>query len=87
MYNRYLDQREFRSSRENGRPPRYGGGRFGRDGVSAIRASLEKRLPFGLDLGDVLVLLILLLLYLDSGDEEFLIILAVLGYQMIRNGR
>ena len=30
---------------------------------------------------------IFLLLYLDSGDEEFLLLLVILGYQMIRSGR
>jgi hypothetical protein len=34
--------------------------------------------PEGLDIGDLLLFAILLLMYLESGDEECLIILAVL---------
>jgi hypothetical protein len=32
-------------------------------------------LPEGTDLGDLILLLVLLLLYIDTGDEEFLITL------------
>jgi len=35
-------------------------------------------LPKGIDIGDLLLIAILLLMYLESGDEECLIILAVL---------
>ncbi|MDR0838204.1 MAG: hypothetical protein LBN99_01020 [Oscillospiraceae bacterium] len=36
-------------------------------------------LPFGLELADIALLLLFLFLYLESGDEEFLIILAFLA--------
>jgi hypothetical protein len=35
-------------------------------------------IPKGIDIGDILLFAILLLMYLESGDEECLIILAVL---------
>lgn len=86
MYNRYIGGWDpFRPPLQN-RPPQ-NGGLNGPFDLRGIRAALEKRLPFGLDLGDVTVLLILLLLYIDSGDEEFLLLLAILGWQMIRPGR
>ena len=46
--------------------------------------SWNLKLPFGLDVGDLMLLLILFLLYLDSKDEEFLIILAVLGFSLLQ---
>ena len=36
-------------------------------------------LPFGLDISDVALLLIFLFLYLQSGDDEFLILLAAVA--------
>ena len=47
--------------------------------------SWNLKLPFGLDAGDLMLLLILFLLYLDSKDEEFLIILAVVGFSLLQN--
>ena len=37
--------------------------------------SLKSLLPEGTDIGDVILLLVLLLLYIDTNDEEFLITL------------
>ncbi|MEL4105673.1 hypothetical protein AAFA46_02360 [Oscillospiraceae bacterium WX1] len=40
-------------------------------------------LPFGLDIGDLLLFLLLLFFFIESGDEEFLIILAFLAFSII----
>ncbi len=58
------------------KPPLTGGS------LSNIFGSL---IPQGLDAGDLIILLILLLLYLESRDEEFLIILIITGYSMLRD--
>lgn len=42
-------------------------------------------LPFGLDIGDILTFLILLFLFQESGDEEFLIILAVIAFSVYKD--
>lgn len=42
-------------------------------------------LPFGFEVGDLMLLLLLLYLYVESGDEEFLIILVVLGYTLYKS--
>jgi hypothetical protein len=41
-------------------------------------------LPFGLDIGDILLFLLLLFFFIESGDEEFIIILAVIAYSMFK---
>ena len=46
-----------------------------RSPVPSNPGGLMSLLPKGTDLGDVILLLVLLLLYIDTGDEEFLIIL------------
>lgn len=53
---------------------------FSGDSLKSIKSKIDSALPFGMDSGDLILLLLLFLLYLDSGDEEFLIILAVLAY-------
>ena len=40
-------------------------------------------LPFDLDTSDILLLLVLYFLYRETGDEEFLIILAVTAFSML----
>lgn len=47
-----------------------------------LSSFLNSLLPVDLDTGDILLLLLFFLLYLDSRDEDFLIILAVLGFSM-----
>lgn len=44
-------------------------------------------LPGGLETGDLLLLLVLLFLYIESKDEEFLIILAVVGYSILNGDK
>lgn len=39
------------------------------------RSFLSGLLPAGTDLGDLILLFVLLLLYMDTGDEEYLIVL------------
>ena len=49
-------------------------------------APLRKRggiLPFDLDSADLLLLLVLYFLYRESGDEEFLMILAITAISML----
>ena len=44
-------------------------------------------LPFGLDAGDIMLLALLFFLYTESGDEDFLIILAVVCMSIITERR
>ena len=46
-------------------PPFFGGG------LRGLGGTLNAMLPFGMDIGDLLLLLLLFFLYLESGDEEF----------------
>lgn len=41
-------------------------------------------LPFGLDLGDILLFLLLFFFFIESGDEEFIIILAVIAFSILK---
>jgi hypothetical protein len=41
-------------------------------------------LPYGLDSGDILLFLILFFLYTESGDEDFLVILAVVAFSILK---
>jgi hypothetical protein len=41
-------------------------------------------LPFGLDLGDILLFLMLLFLFVESGDDEYIIILAVIAFSLFK---
>jgi len=59
-------------------------GIFSSEGLSASLRSLIPALPFGLDVGDLLLILMLFLLYTESGDEDFLIILAVVGFSILK---
>ena len=43
-------------------------------------------LPAGLDASDIMLLMILYFLYRESGDEEFLIILAVVAMSIFNDG-
>lgn len=47
---------------------------------SGPAADLRKSQTAGIDTGDMLLLMVLLLLYLDSGDEDFLIILVTMSF-------
>ena len=42
-------------------------------------------LPFGMDAGDLLLFTVLLLLYKESGDTDFLILLAVVAVSILRS--
>ena len=48
-----------------------------------LSSMLQKLLPKGLDFGDILLFLILLFLYVETKDEEFLIILILTAYWAI----
>ncbi len=57
--------------------------------VGAVGPMARKRssplsglLPKGMDAGDIMLFLMLFLLYSDSGDEDFLIIMAVLFFTL-----
>jgi len=50
-----------------------GGGKF-----------LDFDLPFGLDISDLVILCLFFFLYLESKDEEFLIILGFLAYSIFK---
>lgn len=45
---------------------------------------LFEHLPFGLDVGDLLLFLLLLFFFLESGDEEFLIILGIIAFSIFK---
>ena len=47
---------------------------------------LSSLLPAGIDAGDLLLVVMLFLLYIDTKDEDFLIILIVVGYSMLKGG-
>lgn len=60
-------------------------GRLG--GLNNLTGSFKglfDHLPFGLDIGDILLFLLLFFFFIESGDEEFIIILAVIGYSMFK---
>jgi len=63
------------------------GGLRGLGGGSSALRDLFRHLPFGLDAGDILLLLLLLFFYIESGDEEFLIILAFLVFSLIKDAK
>jgi len=56
-----------------------GGGIFGGDGLKS------PNLPLGLEISDLIILGLLLFLFLESGDEEFLIILGFLAYSIYKD--
>lgn len=65
---------------------------FGLGGLlSGLSGSLKNvtglfgHMPFGLDLGDILLFLLLFLFFLESGDEEFLVILAVIAFGLFKD--
>lgn len=45
----------------------------------------ESGLPLGLDTSDLIILGLLLFLFIESGDEEFLIILGFLAYSIFKD--
>ena len=47
--------------------------------------SLGRILPAGIDPGDILLAVMLFLLYIDTKDEDFLIILIVVGYSIFND--
>ncbi len=47
------------------------------------RKSVPANLPFDLDAGDIAILALLFFLYRESGDEEFLIILAFFAFGIL----
>jgi len=52
------------------------GGEGGASPFGGALSGSALNLPFGLELADVAIALLFLFLYLESGDKEFLIILA-----------
>jgi len=68
-------------------PPRKKTGLFGLGGLGGLSGFSGLgglNLPFGLDTGDLIILALLLFLFLESGDEEFLIILGFLAYSVYK---
>lgn len=95
MYNSYLRTGAYCCAAEKNdgneklyhtskRPPQFGGGLLGKFDGGSLRSSIDRMLPFGLDCGDLLLLLVLFFLYAETGDEEFLILLIFIGYHMIK---
>ena len=67
------------------KPPVHGGGNSA--GLTGLKNLLGGILPGGIDMGDAFVLLLLLLLYIDSRDPDFIIMLIVLGYDVFKGSQ
>jgi hypothetical protein len=50
-----------------------------------LNGFLDHLLPAGFDVGDILLLLFLLYFFIESGDEEFLIILGVIAFSIFKD--
>lgn len=67
-----------------------GKGLFGGSGKSLLGGlgkginDIFGNLPFGLDVGDILLFLLLLFFFLESGDEEFIIILGIFAISLFK---
>ena len=53
--------------------------------LGGLKGVFDSILPFGLDMNDLILLLLFLFLFIESGDEEFLIILAFLTFSIFRS--
>jgi hypothetical protein len=92
MYNRYIGNtgRYYRVDDAEPKPPKQAPPikrAAPAPGASAApRGLLESILPSGLklEMGDIILLLLVFLLYIDSKDEEFLIILAFLAFNILK---
>ena len=76
-----------RSSQHHGaeKPPVRGG--ESPSGLAGLTNLLSGILPNGIDTGDAFVLLLLFLLYIDSRDPDFIIMLIVLGYDVLKGSQ
>ena len=85
IYNRYIgnDRDFYRVDHDPSGIPLNGSG-HGSSGSGGIFGALSSLLPAGIDAGDILILLVLLFLYIESKDEDFLIILAVLAFSILK---
>jgi len=63
------------------------GGLGGLSGLTGFGGLSNLNLPFGLDTSDLIILALLLFLFLESGDEEFLIMLGFLAYSVYKDHR
>jgi hypothetical protein len=77
MYNRYIGN-TGKYYKVDDAPPAPGRG--------TLQSMLGALLPEGLylDIGDIILLLLLVLLYIDSGDDEFLVILGFMVFAMFK---
>jgi hypothetical protein len=89
VYNRYIGNtgrvirvydtpRQETASASPASPSARAAARGERRGGGGIAGLLGKILPRGIEAGDIVLLLLFLFLFMESGDEEFLIILAIL---------
>ncbi len=62
----------------------FGGLGGGLGGLTGGFKGMFDHMPFGLDLGDIILLLLLLFFFIESGDEEFIIILGVIAYSIFK---
>jgi hypothetical protein len=64
----------------------HGGGHVGGPGglTDGLKGMFD-HLPFGLDIGDILLFLLLFFFFIESGDEEFIFILAIIAYGMFKD--
>ncbi|MDR1589664.1 MAG: hypothetical protein LBS51_05670 [Oscillospiraceae bacterium] len=55
-------------------------------GLGPLHGLLKSFMPAGsgLDVGDIILLLLLFLLYIDSGDDEFLVLLGCMVFAMFK---
>lgn len=53
-------------------------------GADSLRNLLKSLAPSGVDIGDIILLLLLALLYIDSGDDEFLVTLGFMVFAILK---
>lgn len=86
IYNKYID-RGYSYTRvvpDGGRGPQHDSGSKGLFKNFDLNSILGGILPEGIDSGDIMLLLLLLFLYIETDDNDFLILLAVIAFSVIK---
>ena len=86
IYNKYID-RGYSYTRmvpDGGRGPQHDSRSKGLFKNFDLNSILGGILPEGIDSGDIMLLLLLLFLYIETDDNDFLILLAVIAFSVIK---
>ena len=86
IYNKYID-RGYSYTRvvpDGGRGRQHDSGSKGLFKNFDLNSILGGILPEGIDSGDIMLLLLLLFLYIETDDNDFLILLAVIAFSVIK---